>query len=86
MLEIHLSKALDVDTDFVESEEIEFTLYPAKVRDDADFYRVLVFILHLGRVLGRTVHMTVESPGERPPDYLRYDPLLDRVVRPPQEP
>jgi hypothetical protein len=80
-LEVHLSERLEIEAHFFEPEQIEFSFLPADARDDADVYRILDFVLHLGRTLGHTVHMTVESHmGGRPPDDLRYEPSLDRIV------
>lgn len=85
MLEIHLCEHLAVQAHFFESDQIEFSFLPTEVRDDADVYRILNFVLHLGRTLGRIVHMTVESRmGDRPPDDLRYEPSQDQIVGPPK--
>jgi hypothetical protein len=82
LLRIHLHNHLDFDVHFFGADEIEFTFDPAEVTDDEDVGRILEFVLHLGRTVGRTVHMTVEShSGRRPADDLRYDPKLDRITR-----
>lgn len=63
--------------------EIEFTFDPGDAIEDAAVEQVLDFMLWVGRSLGRVVHMTVESfPSDRPEDDLRYEPDLDRIVRP----
>ena len=80
-LEIRLSEHFAIHAYFFESAQIEFSFLPADVGDDNDIYRILDSVSHLGRTLGRTVHMTVEShKGERPVDGLRYEPSLDRIV------
>jgi hypothetical protein len=80
-LDIRLSDRVAMRAHFFAPSEIEFDFDPEQLVDDADVYRIFEFVLHVGRSLGRTVHMTVEShPGDRPTDDLRYDPKLDQIV------
>ena len=82
LLCIRLKEHLTIDVHFFEPEQIEFTFDPRDVVDDADVFRVLDFVLHVGRTVGRTVHMSIEAASDGPTDDLLYDPSSDRIVRP----
>ena len=81
-LVVHLREGLDLTAHFFGNSDfdVEFTFQPEDVADDGDVYRILDFVLALGRELRRAVHMTVAASGDRQPDDLRYDPESDRIL------
>ena len=78
--QIRPSEEVRINCNFVDTDEIEFSVDPREIVAQRHLDLICEFISALGRALGKAVLVGLESRDPRAPAVMRYEPTLDDVV------